>query len=167
MRTFCHAAACAEFNKSAGAPTFDGILLDTLASIPEENWIKEYQDIAETYMGEHLDRKDAHETAVLDDIRKQANGKMLGMLPALAGKGAALTPTAIKALIASGVALGTAGGGLYWGLKRSINEDAESGLDVMQAKVDEYQKINRMLQEESDGQNLEEEQMLANKIQSY
>jgi hypothetical protein len=157
-RSFCNALS--SFEKQANGETQDYFLLRQLADQPL--WVAEFQKMAEVYADTLVE---GHEAAVDDELTKQATA-LGALVPGVLSRGAATAPTAIKGLLAAGIGTGMAGGGLYWALQRAATEDSDKKLDLMQAKIDEYNKLKAMLAQDADGQNTEEETSMQKKIKT-
>jgi hypothetical protein len=163
MRLFCKVAADRIRREEGLTP--EGVMLEKLANT--EVWCSELQDIVEDYMGNLADAEDAEANAAYDSFSKEAKGRLMGLIPgAAAGLATTVTPNLIKALLATGIGVGAAGGGLSWGLQRAINEDDEAELDTMKAKINEYQRINALLSQDPSA-DTEQEQEIKERIESY
>lgn len=162
LRSFCKEAAV--ISEELKGYTVDVEVLNKLAA--SEVWCSEFQDMAETYMVELAEALEAPKTEAEEAIKKSANARLSSLIPGVAGKGLSLTPSALKVLLASGIGLGAGAGGLAWGLNRSVNEDSDQELDDLQAKVNEYEKINRILSEVP-GPDTDLEKDLESRVDSY
>jgi hypothetical protein len=102
----------------------------------------------------------------LDDHVKVA-GPVAAVTAAGAGKAATTVPTALKALLGAGIATGAVGGGLYWGAKRNMLEDGEEENKILKAKIEEYQKIRRMLEEDLLNEKIKSRADMKKMVSSY
>lgn len=157
-RCFCDAMA--DMEKKANGSTPDYFLLKKLAS--QEVWIREFQDLADEFAQSIVIGK---EVAEAEDIQKAA-AAIGSLVPAVTGRAFGATPTLIKSLLAAGIGTGATAGSLYWALQRSATEDSDDKLAMMQAKIDEYNKMKTMLAESSDNAFMDEEAAMQKRIDS-
>jgi hypothetical protein len=129
---FCKAAshflATNEFNENGASEAY--FLFTKMAEMNE--WREPMVEILDYNLSDHV---------------KEASA-VPGLLAGTASRTATTLPTALKALIGGGIATGAVGGGLYWGAKRTMLEDGEEDNKILRAKIEEYQKIRRMLEED-------------------
>lgn len=85
---------------------------------------------------------------------KLAAGPVAGLVAGGAIRGARYTPALMKSLIALGVLGGAGTGALYWGANRHINEDSSADNEQLKTKIQEYDKIRRMMEQDIDNQKI-------------
>lgn len=113
---------------------------------PEQ--FSEFSDIALRAIGrESLSQKRAAEEEgemLTEEETKAASAKML---LGLVGRGAALTPDMVRALLGISAGAGAAVGGIGWKLNRDTQQD-EDDLEAMRAKIDTYDRISNDIESE-------------------
>lgn len=122
--------------------------IDEYTGIPWPEHFSEFADVAIRAIGRvSMAEKQASEIDGEDLSDQETKSAMAKWLLNMTGRGAALTPDVIHAMLGMSAGAGAALGGIGWRLNRDTQQDADD-LEAMKAKIDTYDRISNEIESE-------------------